>query len=235
VIYREVTSCPFCGDTLGPWDTGIRPVGPDASGVYDRDETRYSFCRCGGAFQNPAPTDASLAEFYREEYRTVCPESPTRDDKGRRARRIFPYFPQVPGDLLDVGCSVGELMEFARNSGWRVAGVEPNDLGREYCRRFGAVYRNLDEVDKTFDLVTAIHVLEHIPSPVPFLRQMAGVMKPQGTTLVVVPKDGLSAPHVLAMGEPQVRLLFERAGLAITFLEAVATSDTKADIIVRAH
>jgi len=137
--------------------------------------------------------------------------------------------------MLDVGCSVGELMELARDSGWRVEGVEPNDLGREYCQRFGAVYRSLEEVDRTFDLVTAIHVLEHIPNPVLFLRQMARVMRPDGTMLVVVPKDSIGSPHVLVMAEPQVGLLFERAGLTVTFLEAVATGNTRVDILVRAH
>ena len=231
--YRIVEECPFCGSN-GPWEEGIRAIAPHHE-VYERGETIYNFCTCGGAFQNPVPTDSSLAEFYRKEYRTVHPEEINPATRLIRAKRVHQYLPQNTGDMLDVGCSSGAWMGFVKDLGWRVAGVEPDDIGRKYSREFGPVYRNLEEVEGTFDLVTAIHVLEHIPKPVPFLQQMARVMRSDGEMLVVVPKDGISAPHVLAMGEPQMRLLCERAGLTITFLEIDATGENKFDIIVKAR
>ena len=169
----------------------------------------------------------SLEELYRDKYRI-------EDHNSTRARRIFPYFPPGLGDLLDVGCSAGHLMELAKGVGWRVMGVEPSDIRRERARQFGEVYHSLEEVEGTFDLVTAVHVLEHVANPAPFLRQMAGVMRPEGTMLVVVPKNAYRSAHLSVMAEPQVRLLFERVGLTITFLETVAVGK-KYDIIVRAH
>lgn len=209
---------------------------PEEVSVYDRGETRYSRCSCGGWFQNPMPTDESLAELYREAYRTISPDDPLRRFGGPRSSRVFPYLPREVGTMLDVGCSAGQLMGRAKASRWRVAGVEPNDKARECAARFGPVYPALEQVAGTFDLVTAIHVLEHVPDPVSFLRQMAGHLEPNGTLLVVVPHESYRPPHLLAMAEPQVRLLFERAGLTITFIETVATkTDTKSDIVVRAH
>lgn len=231
--YRVVDECPFCGDENGPWDTGVQPIKPEESEVYGRSENRYSRCRCGGMFQNPMPTDASLAELYRGAYRVLYPEKPY---DSKRAIRVFPYFPPVPGDVLDVGCSGGQLMELAKLSGWRVAGVEPHDAARERAKQFGPVYERLDGVRGDFDLISAIHVLEHVADPVFFLQRMAMLLRDDGQMLVVVPKNSYRPPHLLAMEEPQVRMLFGRADMKITMLEAVETkTDAKADIIVRAH
>ena len=231
--YQEVVACPFCGDESGQWDIGLQPLPSDQSEIWKRDETRYSICRCGGAFQNPMPTDASLANFYRQEYRVICP---VRNGEWARAKWVFPYLPPDPGEMLDVGCSEGELMKLAKGVGWRVTGVEPNRDVAQRDNGLGLIYRTLEEVCGTFDLVTAIHVLEHVPGPIPFLRQMMSHLRPGGEMLIVVPKNSYRPPHLLGMAESQVRPLFERVGLTITMLETVETkTDAKADIIVRAH
>lgn len=232
-MYEEVTTCPVCGDTRGTRDVLLVTLPHEKWNIYDRDETRYSICDCGAAFQNPMPTPNSLREFYRTEYRGLCADDPC----GRkRAVWVVGYFPAEPGAMLDVGCSAGDLMALAKERGWRVAGVEPTDITRERAIRIGPVYNALDEVTAKFDLVTTIHVLEHVPSPVDFLRQIADLLKPQGTVLVVVPRNLLGAPHLLAIAERQARTIFARADLDIDLLETVVVGGHgRQDIIVRAH
>lgn len=229
--YRVVTECPFCGEELDQRPTVGVPLLPKYAAQLDRDELSFTLCRCGGMCQNPMPTDDSLVEFYQSAFRVAYPTSNERE----RAERVFPYFPSVPGRMLDVGCSEGELMGLASASGWHAEGVEPNPTGRERASRFGPVASTLAQVFGTFDLVTASHVLEHVPDPVGFLREMGRRVAPGGTVLVIVPRGSLAPPHLLAMGEPTLRLLFERAGLTIETMEIVVAKPGRFDIIVRAH
>jgi len=207
--YRAVTECPFCGSN-GPWDIATQPISPEEAEVYERDENRYSFCHCGGHFQNPVLTDATIEEFYRGTYRTIHPDLFQAD---KRAERIFPHLPRRIGSMLDVGCAAGALMRLAKESGWRVAGVEPNENSKKQAEQFGSVYRDLAEVDKAFDLVSAVHVLEHVSDPLMFLRQLVALARPGGEILIVVPYYNYRPPHLLAMGGKQICSLFGRLGI----------------------
>ena len=209
--------CLFCGGN-GPWSTAIQPIKPEEAEIYERDETRYSICRCGGHFQDPMPTDAALEEFYKSAYRSAHPDISLGN---KRAKRIMPHLPKKFGGLLDVGCAHGALMQLAQVSGWQVAGVEPNENSRRQAKQFGDIYQSLDEVDRTFDLVSAIHVLEHVSDPIAFLGQLAELVSPGGEMLVVIPCYEHRPPHLLAMGGEQIRMLFERIGIGEAELTVV--------------
>ena len=227
--YRVVTKCPFCNSD-GPWRTAIQPIKPEEVGVYERDETRYSLCHCGGHFQNPMPTNDSIDEFYRSTYRTVCPQL----SLGKRARRILPHLPRTAGSMLDVGCALGALIQLAKASGWEAAGVEPNEDSRRQAKQFGYIYQSLDEVDGTFGLVSAIHVLEHVSDPVAFLAQLAELVSPGGQMLVVIPCYDYRPPHLLSMGGEQARMLFERIGIGEAEL-TIIQAETYTDVIAKAN
>jgi SAM-dependent methyltransferase len=209
MIYRLVTECPFCGSN-GPWDTAYQPITQEEVDVYERDENRYSICRCGGHFQNPMLTDDSIAKLYQGLYRSIHPDIKFINP---RAERIFPHLPQKVGDMLDVGCSDGSLMSLAKEAGWRVWGVEPDDSTRRKAQKIGYVYKNLEEVDRTFDLVASVHVLEHVSEPIAFLRRKAELVNSDGSILVVVPYYNHRSPHLLAMNGRVIRELFGRIGI----------------------
>ena len=228
--YREMTRCPFC-DSDGPWQMAIQPMRSEEVAVYERDETRYSLCHCGGYFQNPMPTNDSIEEFYRSMYRTVCPQlSPSK----KRAKRILPHLPQTVGSMLDVGCALGAFIQLAKASGWEVSGVEPDEDSRGQAKQFGDIYQSLDKVDRAFDLVSAIHVLEHISDPMAFLGQLAELVSPGGEMLVVVPRYEYLPPHLLAMGGEQIRMLFERIGIGEVELTVIQAKTYTMDVIAKA-
>ena len=211
--YRIVLECPFCNSN-GPWNTVIQPIIQEEAEVYERDETRYSICHCGGHFQNPMLTDASIVEHYRSSYRVLFPDLESGKKSGaRRAKRIFPHLPSKVGDMLDVGCASGPLMGLAKEVGWQVWGVEPNKDSRRKAGKIGFVYDSLAEVDRTFDLVTSVHVLEHVSDPLAFLQQKAALIRPGGEMLIVFPYYNYRPPHLLAMSGKQVRMLLERIGV----------------------
>lgn len=89
-----------------------------------------------------------------------------------RARRFREEFPPWRGEgrLLDVGCASGRFLRQMSEIGWTVAGVE---FDAAAARKARAVTPEIFEGDPMeapfapgrFDVVTAFHVIEHLPDP----------------------------------------------------------------------
>lgn len=102
---------------------------------------------------------------------------------------------QLPstGRLLDVGCGNGVfLREFNRiRPGWALAGVEVSDQYRSVVERIGGVeafhVSPLEDIPGRFELITLIHVLEHMPGPGGVLASLAGRLTDDGLVLIQTP------------------------------------------------
>ena len=99
------------------------------------------------------------------------------------------------GRYLDVGCGSGGALGVARALGWEVTGVEVDEAAAEKARRFTAEIHVGDVLSAPFaggrfDVVTAYHVLEHVPDPVAVLRRMLRWLAPDGLLIVEVPNAG---------------------------------------------
>jgi SAM-dependent methyltransferase len=98
------------------------------------------------------------------------------------------------GSLLDVGCGGGELLRAATARGWRAAGAEPMAEAVELARSRapGADIRAGLSSDvgfdaRSFDVVCAFHVLEHMPDSRAFLGELARFARPGGLVVVETP------------------------------------------------
>lgn len=94
--------------------------------------------------------------------------------------------------LLDVGSGTGEVLLAAQRRGWRVQGVEPERSGAEMALARGVpvIVAHLEESglpEGSFDVVSAFHVLEHVPDSRAFLRLLARWVRPGGFVVVEVP------------------------------------------------
>ena len=111
------------------------------------------------------------------------------------AQRRFELIEAVtggPGSILDVGSGTGEVLVAARDRGWRIQGVEPERTGAEMALERGlpvevAMLEESGIPERSFDVVSVFHVLEHIPDSRPFLRTLARWAKPGGYVVVEVP------------------------------------------------
>lgn len=114
------------------------------------------------------------------------------------------WVPPTAGALLDVGCNAGELLGYCRAlyPEMRLAGVDVNQHILEKVRNYlpdvdlhtgGA--EALPFPDASFDCVTCIEVLEHIPSNLRAraLAEMRRVLRPGGRLVLRVPHAGLFA------------------------------------------
>jgi 2-polyprenyl-3-methyl-5-hydroxy-6-metoxy-1,4-benzoquinol methylase len=93
---------------------------------------------------------------------------------------------------LDIGCAAGELIKsIGQAFRCESMGIEPSVEYRRYLSDNGiqavSSVENLPH-ERRFDLVTMVHVLEHIPDPVKYLRHLReNIISPQGHLLVEVP------------------------------------------------
>jgi SAM-dependent methyltransferase len=112
----------------------------------------------------------------------------------RRSERMF-IDNVTPGALLDVGCGSGRFLSVMSKRGWKVMGVDFDPAAVEAARARGLeVYVGtagsmLDKGSK-FDIVTASHVIEHVPDPVEFLSQCRRLLHPGGRLVLKTPNAG---------------------------------------------
>ena len=83
----------------------------------------------------------------------------------------------------------------ARALGWHVVGVEVDEAAAAKARRFSEEIHVGDVLEAPFapgrfDVVTAFHVLEHVPDPVAVLRRTLSWLAPGGLLIVEVPNAG---------------------------------------------
>ncbi len=93
--------------------------------------------------------------------------------------------------ILDVGCGTGANLEMLAGFG-EAQGVDVSDDALEFCQAKGLKARkglaeSLPFADESFDLVTALDVVEHLDDDVAGLKEMNRILKKDGKTLIFVP------------------------------------------------
>jgi SAM-dependent methyltransferase len=91
--------------------------------------------------------------------------------------------------LLDVGCSIGNLVMAAAEQGFEAEGIDVDPVATEEARRQGRPVRTaaLEQVQGTYDVVVVNHVLEHIEDLGGFLAQVSRVLAAGGRLFVFSP------------------------------------------------
>jgi SAM-dependent methyltransferase len=161
------------------------------------------------------------------------PEGQALRRSDRIIRRLGAFTPlPATGRLLDVGCGNGPFLaafnEYA--PGWRLAGSDLDARCREAVERNPGVETLFEgpvgRVPGSFDLISMIHVLEHVPGPRETLEQIRTKLRPGGRLLVEVPNllenpfDLVVADHASHFTPGSVAGLIASAGFG---LETVAT------------
>ena len=164
---------------------------------------------CGLVFLNPQPSDDVLARIYSADYflgsNTEKSSQAVREIKQATARlylsEISRYCGPDSGRLLEIGCGDGDFLVTAQAAGWRVTGVDYSAAACEKARqrlKNGEVF--CGELQSTrleaeqFDLCVISDVIEHVRSPMDFLREIHRLLKPGGALFIATPSiDSWSA------------------------------------------
>lgn len=227
-------SCPVCGSiniTTYP-KVGIAPevshevmpkVYVDAAII-----SRYFVCQsCQVIFQNPRMSDEELDRFYSEGYYlgSINIRDEKKDnDEMLRAKIDSKIVREHIGEItshLDIGASRGYFLDIV---GAKLkVGVEPNN---SYVTASGIeVYRNVSQVpQQSFELVSAIHTLEHVADPKSLFKDMVKKVDKEGLLIIEVPTwkspgGPLRLSHLFHFEPDVLKLLCLQVGLTVIHTE----------------
>jgi SAM-dependent methyltransferase len=164
-------------------------------------------------------------------------EGPSPKDlavQSARAKVILEYISRYvnPDDrILDIGCSTGVLLQQLQiHKQAKVYGVEPGNIYRQYAQSMGLdVFASLDELQVSglprFDLVSLIHVLEHLPDPVEYLQRLrTDFLAPDSWLLLEVPNlyahDSFEVAHLTSFSAHTLTQVVRKAGFQVMSLRA---------------
>ena len=184
--------CPVCAHTAIRKLGDVPVAGPVAYSTHTVALERVPeiwVCRqCTSWFtQNAVPESAARAlyatgssgeRWAAEPFeRAKCPELITEFD-----RHV------VAGTrLLDIGCSSGQLLDYAKSRGVATSGVDYSTASAAVLRgkghRFSPSLADLD--GEQFDVVTAFDVIEHVYALPAFLADAARLLAPGGKLIIL--------------------------------------------------
>jgi len=142
----------------------------------------------------------------------------------------------APGSsYMEVGCGYGFGLDFALNSrGWNGVGIDPAPLAAVGREALGVAIelrylRDDDEARGTIDVVMASETIEHVPSPIAFVRTLRAMLRPDGLLVLTTPNGddimpatspgaivSLLSPtlHLVIQSRESLAGLLRRAGFA---------------------
>jgi SAM-dependent methyltransferase len=114
---------------------------------------------------------------------------------GRPRTEMFPFVPDNPGRVLDVGCGAGAVGHALKEqTSCEVWGIELDPvaagLAAEVLDRVlvGDVNSLLDDLPQgTFQTILLLDVLEHVPEPGILLQSLAPLLAPGGKLVASIP------------------------------------------------
>jgi 2-polyprenyl-3-methyl-5-hydroxy-6-metoxy-1,4-benzoquinol methylase len=184
------------------------PICHDQSPVRVSGSVRLSYgsicaCRrCGSGIMLPRPSSEELKnlhsslDYLNHEYfeSRRAADGPIRIQYERRVREIRACF---PGDRvlssLDVGCDTGSFVRFLEETGkFRATGIDISESAVERGRKEGLDLRagelsRQGFADGSFDVITALDLLEHVSDPAAFLKEAYRVIAPSGVLILETP------------------------------------------------
>ena len=149
--------------------------------------------RCGTRRLDPRPAAEMIAQFYAPETYTRAEDAGS--EVGKRldayAERLAAKISAQGENALDVGCGDGRFLAALQKRGWKTTGTETDALAARLARErtHTTIYETPlpPPAEARFDLVSLLHVLEHVPNPRQTLSEIATLLAPGGTLLLVLP------------------------------------------------
>jgi SAM-dependent methyltransferase len=194
----EKVNCPVC-DSPSFEVMGIRG-NREYSGADPKAEphikTDVARCKnCGFIYTNPMIRGMEHLEL--EHYRNAEDYQASRveDVSGMFRSRVNELKKLKPsGKLLDVGAGKGEFLSEAKKAGYECEGVEPSDVFCQFAEKHYGVKMHqglLGETDSVkgnkYDLITLLHVLEHVDHPNELMETFKDYMNDDALLFIEVP------------------------------------------------
>lgn len=185
-------NCPACGDPAIV-EIGKVPLSGDVeysthSIALDRVPEIWRCRACASWFtQNAVPPDRAQFLYASGSSGARWSAEPFEKAKGLELIAEFDRHVTTGTKILDIGCSTGQLLDYAKTRGAETYGVDfSTDCGEMVSgkgHRFSTALSGFD--GERFDVVTAFDVIEHVYDLSGFLESAAGILKPGGKLIVL--------------------------------------------------
>ena len=129
---------------------------------------------------------------FEEVNGSVTPMAPDEDDKRRGVfiRRNFPSKQKSKISVLDFGSGYGNLLKELEHD-YEIEGLEIDAQARAKSQAEGfRVHDSLAAIkvkNQKYDLITMIHVVEHLTNPVEVLKQLSSLLRENGSIVIETP------------------------------------------------
>ncbi|MGA1823437.1 MAG: class I SAM-dependent methyltransferase [bacterium] len=136
---------------------------------------------------------------YEEEYwgDAIDPDGNTRnlinewDQQIENYKHIFNYLHQIkPGKILDVGCGPGFFLSRLNNE-WDKYGIDISNKAIKLSSRYASVKTcelpNANYSQEFFDVITMIHLIEHLTDPILYIETVKKILKNGGVFILETP------------------------------------------------
>ena len=161
----------------------------------------YRCSSCSHNFYAPVPNAQSLGRFYddiQHSQSTYYQFARSHGDLFANIylQRLLSHFKSEGQSysnkkLLDVGCSYGAFLKSCERAGFDIYGIDLSSEAIDCCRRdlgFSNVihgdFMSADYPENSFDVVSSFGTLEHIVSPIEFIKKVRRVLVPGGIFFV---------------------------------------------------
>ncbi len=157
---------------------------------------------CNFLLTNPRPTEDEIGTYYQStDYISHHDEAKdmmskiyisVRDYTIKQKVKLINELSSKKGSLLDIGCGTGNFIQAVQKDGWQITGTEPDSGARTVAStRVGdSIYEGIiapQLTEKSFDVITLWHVLEHIHQLNENVTWIKDHLKEDGKIVIAVP------------------------------------------------
>ena len=158
----------------------------------------YNLFRCSNCnliFVNPLPSIQKLKKVYSHEtgYQSSKIKDLSQIVEDKKTTKILDYISNNnKGKLLDVGCSNGQFIYFAKRRGFDVFGVELNtDTARiaktNKLKVFNGTLEQAGYKSGSFDVIFLGDIIEHVTDPRDLIKRCIDLLKKDGLLVISTP------------------------------------------------
>ncbi len=161
----------------------------------------YKFFRCNNCkviFLYERPSSQKINDYYTEHFsykNGLANEEVIRKRSATILNKIKGIFPNAK-NVCDVGSGFGFFLDEAKKENYSVIGIEPSVKLAKITRKkyYVLVYAKglhdyIKNVHSQFDVVTCIHVIEHVKNPKKFVADLWKLVKPGGILYIETPNS----------------------------------------------
>jgi len=185
-------NCPACGNK-------------NSKIAFEKDNFFFYSCPgCETLYVNPRPSKKILDHFYLHSkamssfMQTLikneeCRKKDIFSDRCKLIVEILKQSGKVKGRLLEVGCSIGSLLEILKSeSSFEVEGLEPTPKAVKIAKKkdikvHQSTLEDFPPAKKKYDIVLNFETIEHIFDPLYFLIKINQLLKDNGFLIFSTP------------------------------------------------